>query len=92
MRIQKALGRGGRGNLTLRALSPALLRLRRGRNTRSFDQQVLVAVTMLDQRNSGSRRHRGVAHEMAHVQAKQRAGDVGNDDLGIADRKHVVPT
>jgi hypothetical protein len=57
-----------------------------------LDEQVLITVRVLDQRDSSRRRNGDVAHQMAYVQPKQRAGYVRDDDLGIANGEHIVAT
>jgi hypothetical protein len=57
-----------------------------------LDEQVFVAIHVLDRRNSGGWGDRRVADEMAHVEPKQGTRYVGDDDLGIADRQYIMAT
>jgi hypothetical protein len=56
------------------------------------DDQVFVTFGVLNRRNSRSRRNRGVASQMANVEAQQRPRYVCDNHLCIANRKHIVPT
>jgi len=73
-------------------LLSGILQLDGGGRSRRLNEQLFVTVCLLNQGNGARRRNRGVANEMAHVQAKQRAGYIRDDDLSIANRQHIVPT
>jgi hypothetical protein len=73
-------------------LLSGILQLNRGGRSRRLDEEIFVTVCVLNQRNGARWRNCGVANEMAHVQAKQRARYIRDDDLSIANRQHIMPT